>query len=93
MPQMTPGQARVIDPIMTEVARGYRSNSSPIANNLFPIVVVGQRGGRIIVYTPDDFKLVNSSRAPGANTKRIQFSYGSSNFSLVDYSLEGSVPI
>lgn len=93
MPQMTPSQARVIDPILTEVARGYRSNASPVANILFPIVRVGQRGGRIIVYTPDDFKLVSSLRAPGSNTKRIQPSYGSTNFSLVDFRLEGSVPV
>jgi len=93
MPQMTPSQARVMDPILTQVARGYRSNASPVANILFPVVDVGQRGGRVIVYTPDDFKLVNSSRAPGANTKRIQFSYGSSTFALIDYRLEGAVPV
>jgi hypothetical protein len=93
MPQMTPGAARVLDPILTEVARGYRSNASPVAQILFPRVAVGQRGGRIISFGPDDFKLLNSSRAPGANTKRVQFGYASGNFALVDYSLEGSVPI
>ncbi len=93
MPQMTNSQARVIDPILTQVARGYRSNSSPIANLLFPIVDVGQRGGKIIVYTPDDFKLVNTARAPGANTKRIQFNYGSASFALIDYRLEGAAPV
>jgi hypothetical protein len=92
MTQMTPAQARVIDPILTEVARGYRSNNSPVANVLFPVVPVGQRGGRIISFGPDDFKLINSARAPGSNTKRIQFGYSSSNFSLVDYRLEGAVP-
>lgn len=93
MPQMTPSQARVIDPILTEVARGYRSNASPVANILFPVVNVGQRGGKIIVYTPDDFKLINSAKAPGANTKRVQFSYGADNFALIDYRLEGAVPL
>lgn len=93
MPQMTPSQARVIDPVLTEVARGYRSNASPVANILFPRVNVGQRGGRIIVFGPDDFKLVSTARAPGANTRRVQFGYASGNYALVDYSLEGSVPI
>jgi hypothetical protein len=93
MPQMNPSNARVIDPILTEVARGYRSNASPVANILFPVVDVGQRGGKIIVYTPEDFKILNTARAPGANTKRVQFSYGSTNYSLVDYSLEAAVPV
>lgn len=93
MPQQTPSQARVIDPILTAVARGYRSTQSPVADVLFPIVPVGARGGRIISFGVEDFKLVNSARAPGANTKRTQFGYSSGNFALVDYSLEGSVPI
>lgn len=93
MPQMTPGAARVIDPILTEVARGYRSNASPVANLLFPTVPVAQRGGRIITFGPDDFRVVNTARAPGANTERIQFGYASGNFSLVDYSLEAAIPV
>jgi hypothetical protein len=93
MPQMTPSAARVIDPILTEVARGYRSNASPVADILFPSVTVGQRGGRVISFGPDDFKLVGSARAPGSNTKRASFGYTSAAFALVDYSLEGAVPI
>lgn len=93
MTQMTPGAARVIDPILTEVARGYRSNNSPVANVLFPAVPVGQRGGRIIAFGPDSFKLYNTARAPGANTRRVEFGYSSAAYALVDYSLEGSVPI
>lgn len=93
MSQMTSAQARAIDPVLTEVARGYRSNSSPVANILFPVVNVGQRGGRIIQFSPDGFKLYNTARAPGANTRRIQFGYASTPYALVDYRLEGSVPV
>lgn len=93
MPQMTPGQARVQDPILTEVARGYRSPKAAVANVLFPIVTVGARAGRILAFGPDDFKLVNTARAPGAATKRVQFGYSADNFSLVDHRLEGSVPV
>lgn len=93
MPQQTPSQARVIDPILTAVARGYRSSQSPVADVLFPIVPVGARGGRIISFGVEDFKLISSARAPGASTKRTQFGYSSSAFALIDYSLEGSVPI
>ena len=92
MPQATPGQARVVDPILSAVARGYRSPKAAVANVLFPIVTVGLRAGRIISFGPDDFKLVNTAHAPGANTKRIQFGYAGENYSLVDYRLEGAVP-
>lgn len=93
MPQATPGQARVVDPILSAVARGYRSPKAPVANVLFPIVSVGQRAGRIIVFGTDDFRLVNTKRAPGANTKRVQYGYASDPFALVDHRLEGSVPV
>ena len=66
MPQATPGQARVVDPILSAVARGYRSPKAAVANVLFPIVTVGLRAGRIISFGPDDFKLVNTARAPSA---------------------------
>lgn len=92
MPQATPGQARVIDPILTAIARGYRSPKAAVANVLFPIVPVGLRGGRIISFGPDDFKLVNTARAPGANTKRVQFGYASEPYALVDHRLEGVAP-
>ena len=92
MPQATPGQARVVDPILSAVARGYRSPKAAVASVLFPIVPVGLRAGRIISFGPDDFKLVSTARAPGANTKRIQFGYAGENYSLVDYRLEGAVP-
>lgn len=93
MPQQTTSQARVIDPILTAVARGYRSPKAAIADILFPIVGVGARGGRILAFGADDFKLISTARAPGANTKRIQFGYSSENYSLVDHRLEGSVPV
>lgn len=93
MPQMNPADARVVDPILSAVARGYLSPAAAAANALFPLVDVFQRGGRIITFGPDAFRLVNTVRAPGANTKRVQFAYGNERFSLIDHSLEGIVPI
>lgn len=93
MPQQTLGQARVLDPILTAVARGYRSPKAGVANVLFPVVPVGQRAGRILSFGPDDFRLVSTARAPGANTKRVQFGYSDEKYSLVDHRLEGSVPV
>lgn len=92
MNQMTPGQARAVDPILTEVARGYRSPKAAIANILFPLVPVMQRAGKIISFGPDDFKLVSTVRAPGSKTHRVQFGYASGDYSLVDYRLEAMTP-
>jgi len=92
MAQMTPAGARIVDPVLSTIAQGY-SNADMVAANLFPSVAVPQRGGKIITFGKEDFMLYGSQRAPGENTKRVQFGYGSGNFALVDYGLEGQVPI
>lgn len=92
MPQMTPAGARVIDPVLSTIAQGYM-NSEMIASALFPQVPVNLRGGNIITFGKEDFMLYASQRAPGENTKRVQVGYAGSPYALVDYSLEGSVPI
>ncbi len=91
MPQMTPAGARVVDPILSTVAQGYQ-NSELIFPVLFPIVPVGQRGGKIIQFGREDFRLYNTARAPGAATRRIDIGYSGASFALADYSLEGKVP-
>lgn len=93
MAQQTAAQARVIDPILSAVARGYVSPQSPVADVLFPRVPVTARGGKILSFGTEDFLLANTKRAPGANTMRVQFGYTSADFALIDYSLEGAVPI
>lgn len=92
MPQMTPAQARVIDPVLTEVARGYR-NQAMVGMGIFPEVPVGQRGGQIIEFDTTNWEQANTLRAPGTNTKRIDFGYSGKPFALEAHSLEGKVPI
>ncbi len=91
MPQMTTGQARVIDPILSTVAQGYK-NADFVGEALFPVVPVDQRGGKIISFGKEDFQLYNTGRAPGANTKRVQFGYSAGNYALEQHALEGLVP-
>lgn len=93
MSQMNPSQARVIDPLVTAVARGYESPESTVADVLFPIVPVGQRAGTIIMFGKEQFDIIESKRAPGASTKRVGFAYGSDKFSLADFRLEAVVPM
>jgi Phage major capsid protein E len=92
MPQMTPSGARIVDPVLTTIAQGYQ-NSDFIASALFPAVPVPLRGGNIITFGKEDFMLYGSQRAPGENTKRVQFGYSGSPYALIDYGLEGQVPI
>lgn len=92
MGQQSLAQARIIDPILTTVARGFRSQKSAIADILFPKVPVSVRAGRIIAFGPDDFKLISTVRAPGTATKRVQYGYASTPYALVDHRLEGAVP-
>lgn len=90
---MTAAQARVYDPVLTQIARGFLSPESPVADVLFPTVPVSQRGGQIISFSADDYRIVNSIRSFGANTKRVEVGYSKSSFALVDYRLEGSVAV
>jgi major capsid protein E len=92
MGQMTNSAARVIDPILSEVARGYQQQ--PLAGTvLFPRVPVRQRGGKIITFGKEAFmQYANLKRAPGQNTRRIQFGYAGASYALEDFSLEGQVP-
>ena len=91
MPQMTPAQARVVDPVLTEVARGYK-NTDVVGGALFPAVPVAIRGGKIVTFRKEDFRLYATGRVPGANTKRIQYGYDGSPFALEQHALEGLVP-
>lgn len=92
MPQLTPGQARAIDPILSTVAQGYK-NAELIGSLLFPYVPVAQRGGKIITFGKEDFMLYNTARAPGAGTKRVQYGHAGAAFALESHSLEGLVPL
>jgi len=88
---MTNAQARVIDPILSTVAQGYK-NGRMVADYLFPVVPVDQRGGKILEFGKEDFELYNTARAPGSNTKRVQFGHLGTPYALESHSLEGKVP-
>jgi hypothetical protein len=92
MPQMSPSQARVIDPILSSIAQGYQNNEF-VGSALFPLAPVKQRGGKILSFGKEDFMLYNTARAPGQNTKRVQFGFLSGAFALESHSLEGVLPI
>lgn len=88
---LTAAQARVVDPVLTTVAQGYK-NADMVGSTLFPYVPVEQRGGKIIAFGKEDFALHSGARAPGGNTRRVQFGYGSQSYALEQHALEGVVP-
>jgi len=84
-------QVRVIDPILSNLAQGY-THPERVGFALFPRVPVKHRGGQIIEFGRDSFKRYKTRRAPGANTKRLQFGYEGKPFALTQDALEGQVP-
>lgn len=92
MPQLTPSQARVVDPVLTTIAQGIQQ-ADMVGMALFPRVNVALRAGNIITFGREAFMLYASARSPGENTKRVQFGYAGSPFALLDYSLEAGLPI
>jgi hypothetical protein len=93
MPQLTPSQARVVNPVLSSIAQGIQQ-SDLVGNYLFPAVDVPLRGGQILTFGREAFmQYSNLNRAPGTSTPRVQFGYSGSTYALVDYSIEGKVPV
>lgn len=91
MTQMTPQQVRVVDPVLSQVALGYR-HPEHVGMYLFPAVPVQVSGGQVIEFGRESFRLYQTLRAPGAATKRVQFGYLGRPYALANHSLEGQVP-
>lgn len=91
MTQMTPGQARVVDPILTTHALGY-ARPGNVGGFLFPRVEVATLGGRVLTFGKEGFRRHNTKRAPGEATKRVQFGYEGAPYAIVPAALEAVVP-
>lgn len=88
---MNVSQARVIDPILTQAIQGYK-HPERVGHTLFPKVDVGVRGGTVLKFGPDGFRLYNARRAPGADTVNLSFGYEGEAFKLVQDALNSPVP-
>lgn len=55
-------ELRVVDPILTDIARGY-SNEMYIADKLFPIVNSPKESGKIILFGKEHFLIYDTERA------------------------------
>jgi hypothetical protein len=71
----------VIDPILTQIAQGYR-NTEGVATFFAPAVSMSVRAGRTLVFGKEAFAAQNFLRAPGTNIQKIQNEFGTRSFSL-----------
>ena len=90
--QLTPGQARVIDPVLSTAARGYR-NADHIHHALFPPVPTSARGGTRIEFNREDFRLLDTRRAPGGSYQEVQLGHAGKEFAVQTHGLIGKLPI
>ncbi len=91
MSQQNLSQTRVVDPILSEHARGYR-RAGNVGHLLFPIAPVNSYGGKVIEFGKEAFRLYNARRAPGARFKRLEFGYEGKPYAIVPGGLEAVVP-
>lgn len=61
---------RVVDPVLTTLARGY-SNAQLVADALFPFATVEKEAGKIPQFGKEAFKIYNTERALRAKSNRI----------------------
>lgn len=90
--QISASGARIIDPVLTAAAHGYR-HPQHVAHHLFPEVLCGARGGTRIEFDRTDFRRVNSRRAFGAGTQHVRFGHEGSKFALTHHRLMGVQPV
>lgn len=88
---MNTAQARVIDPILSTHAQGYR-NADNIGHLILPIADIPQRGTLVLRFGKDSFRKMDTKRAPGGRYRTIQYGYTSNPVALEQDALAASVP-
>lgn len=74
-------QVRVIDPILTQLAQGYK-NAEGVATFFAPAVSMNTRAGRTLVFGKEAFAAQSFLRSPGTNIQKIQNQFGTRSFAL-----------
>lgn len=91
MAPLNNASARVVDPVLSQFARGY-SQAGMIGRILFPRASVPVRGFKRIEFGKEGFRLYNTRRAPGTATKRVVFGYDGEPAKLYQHALDAVVP-
>lgn len=85
-------QARVVDPILTDHARGY-TNAEFIGSALFPQVDMPTRAAKRIQFDRASFRRYRTIRAPGAPIGQISFGYEGKAVALTQHALSAVTPV
>ena len=83
--------ARVIDPVLTTIARGWKAPKK-VGTALFPDVSVPAMGGKIISFGDEALRDFDTVRAPGARAAELQLGYEGEDFALQMHSMDAKVP-
>lgn len=84
-------QVRVIDPIYTQLAQGYK-NAEGVATFFAPSVTMNTRAGRTLVFGKEAFAAQSFLRAPGTNIQKIQNQFGTRSFALRQEAISWEIP-
>lgn len=91
MPQSL-AQSRVVDPILSNLALGYR-NAEFVGDAVCPRVPVDVAGGQVLQFGKEAFVNYNLRRAPGGRTVRLDFGYAGKPYALLQDAVEFKVPM
>lgn len=91
-PGMNASQVRVVDPILSNHARGY-VNADFIGRLLFPTVTMPARAAKRIEFDRSSFRRRKTRRAPGARIAQLEFGYEGKPVQLHQEALRASVPL
>jgi len=89
---MNMGQVRVIDPILSQHARGY-TNSEYVGRFLFPTVNMPTRGAKRIEFGREAFRRYKTRRAPGGRIGQIGVGYEGKPVQLHQEALQALTPV
>lgn len=89
---MNAAQARIVDPILTDHARGY-SNADFVGRFLFPTVNMPTRAAKRIEFDRSSFRRRRTRRAPGSTIATLEFGYEGKPVALHQEALASVVPI
>jgi hypothetical protein len=82
---------RVVDPILTTIARGYANNDF-ISDLLFPIVEVDKEGGKIPTWGKEAFQIWQSERAIKADSNEMELPWlSTTSYELTEHDLTARI--
>ena len=89
---MNGAQVRVVDPILTNHARGY-TNAGFVGHFLFPAVDMPTRAAKRIEFDRSSFRRRKTRRAPGTPVTRLDFGYEGKAVTLHQEALGALIPV